>query len=154
MRGDEAGPATETDIGTDAGIERFVRSFEDCSFPRSAWTHERHLVMALWYLHKYPRDEATTRIREGIRRYNQSHGNLTGYHETITLAWVVVIADFLLARGDGSLGVSTLARLLIESCAAKDYLLRFYSKDVLLSEEARRRWLPPDRQVLRWIDPR
>jgi hypothetical protein len=147
MDGDEARPPSGTDTGADAEIESFLRSFEDCSFPRSAWTHEKHLIMALWYLRQCPRDEATRRIRDGIRRYNESHGNLTGYHETITLAWIGVIAGFL-ARRDRSLPISALARSLLESCGHKDHLLRFYSKDVLLSEEARRRWVPPDREPL------
>ena len=34
-------------------------------------------------------------MREGIRRFNLSHGNTTGYHETITLAWIAVISRFL-----------------------------------------------------------
>ena len=147
MHGDEAGPSAGPDAGSDADIERFVRSFEDCTFPRSAWTHERHIVMALWYLHRYPRDEATTRIRDGIRRYNESHGNLRGYHETITLAWVEVISRFL-TRGDGSPPVSALARSLLDACGHKNYLLKFYSKDMLLSEEARRQWVPPDREPI------
>jgi hypothetical protein len=41
------------------------------------------------------KEEATGRIRQGIRRLNLSHGNATGYHETISLAWVAVIARFL-----------------------------------------------------------
>ena len=35
---------------TDPEIESFIRAFEDCSLPKSEWTHARHLIMALWYL--------------------------------------------------------------------------------------------------------
>jgi hypothetical protein len=76
---------------TNAYIESFVHAFEDGSLSRSEWTHSRHLVMALWYLRRHNRDEATRLIRDGIRRYNERQRNLTGYHETITLAWVAVI---------------------------------------------------------------
>ena len=55
--------------------------------------------------------------------------------ETITLAWIEVISRFL-ARRDGSPPVSALARSLLDACGHKDYLLKFYSKDVLLSEVA------------------
>jgi hypothetical protein len=143
MHGVEAHPATAADRDGDARIEDFIRAFEDCSLPRSAWTHRQHLIMALYYLRRYPRDQATLRIRDGIRRYNESHGNTTGYHETITLAWVEVISRFL-AGSDRSRPVSSLARSLLDSCGHKDYLLKFYSKDALLSEEARRRLVPPD----------
>jgi hypothetical protein len=144
MHGEETRLFKAWDCGSEAEIEYFVRAFEDCSFPRSAWTHGMHLVMALYYLRRHPRDEATRRIRDGIRRYNESQGNLTGYHETITLAWIAVISRFLDCR-DRSLPVSILARSLLDSYGHKDYLLRFYSKDVLLSDVARHRWVPPDR---------
>jgi hypothetical protein len=134
-------------VTTDAEIEAFVRAFEDCSLPRSAWTHQKHLVMALWYLVQLPVGEATKKIRDGIQRYNHSKGNFTGYHETITVAWVSVIERFLAAR-DRTQSIARLARDLLESCGHKDYLLSFYSREVLLSDDARLRWVPPDRQPI------
>ena len=92
---------------------------------------------------RHPRDEATRLIRGGIRRYNERQGNPTGYHETITLAWVAVIGQFLSAR-DRTRPVSALAGELLAECGDRDYLLRFYSGERLLSDEARSRWVPPD----------
>ena len=34
----------------DPEIEWFISRFEDCTLPKSEWTHGKHLVMALWYL--------------------------------------------------------------------------------------------------------
>ena len=132
---------------TDAEIESLVRAFEDGSLPRSGWTHREHLTVALWYLRHHPREEATGRIREGIRRFNLSHGNTTGYHETITLAWVAVIARFLADR-DERQPLWRLVVGLLEQCGDKDYLLQFYSNNVLMSDEARRGWVPPDLRPL------
>jgi hypothetical protein len=128
---------------TDPYIESFIRTFQDGSLSRSEWTHFRHLVMALWYLRRYDRDEATRLIRDGIQRYNERQGNLTGYHETITLAWVAVIERFLAVRAL-DLPVSVLAGELLGQCGDKNYLLRFYSRERLLCDEARARWVPPD----------
>ena len=128
-------------------IDTLIRRFEDGSLPRSEWTHEKHIVMALWYMTRHPRDEATRRIREGIQRYNLSQGNLTGYHETITLAWIAVIARFL-AGCDRMAPFESLARDLLASCGHKDYLLTYYSRDRLLSDEARHHWLAPDLRPL------
>jgi hypothetical protein len=128
---------------TDAEIESFIRAFEDGSLPKSEWTHARHLIMALWYIKRHHRDEATRRIREGIKRYNESKGNLTGYHETITQAWIAVI-DWLLIVKDRTLPDSRLAQELLHECGDKDYLLRFYTKERLLSDEARSQWVDPD----------
>ncbi len=90
---------------TDSDIESFIRAFEDGSLPKSEWTHSNHLVMALWYLTRHDRDEAIRLIRTGIQRYNERKRNFTGYHETITLAWVAVIERFLGAHRPGCGGV-------------------------------------------------
>jgi hypothetical protein len=128
---------------TDPYIESFMRAFEDGSLSRSEWTHSRHLIMALWYLRRHNRDDATRLIRDGIQRYNERQGNLTGYHETITLAWVAAIERFLAVR-DLDVPVSVLAGELLGQCGDKDYLRRFYSRERLFTEEARHRWVPPD----------
>ena len=127
----------------DADIAAVVRSFEDCSLPRPEWTHANHLVVALWYvLHHTPAD-AVTLMRDGIYRYANVHGSRTGYHETITLAWVAVIERFLKMRGRDQ-PVSVLAARLLAECGDKEYLLRFYSRERLFSDEARVRWVAPD----------
>ena len=128
---------------TDAEIEAFIGSFEEGTLPRSEWTHQRHLVMALWYLRQHGREVAAGLIRDGIRRYNERQGNHTGYHETITLAWIAVIDRFLSQKRPGT-PVSALAAELLDECGARDYLLRFYSRERLFSDEARGRWLGPD----------
>src|SRR5262249_34029384 len=70
-------------------------------------------------------------------------GNTTGYHETVTLAWLAVVARFL-DRHDRGRPIQALAGALVGACGGKDYLSRFYSRDVLASDEARRRYVPPD----------
>jgi hypothetical protein len=103
--------------------------------------------MALWYIRREGRERATVLIRNGIRRYNKAHDNPNGYHETITLAWVAVIDKFLRAQdADTSLGV--LAEKLLEQCGDKNYLLQFYSRDRLFSDEARRQGMTPDLAVI------
>ena len=104
--------------------------------------------MALWYIRRHHRDEATRLIRDGIQRYNQTQGNHTGYHETITKAWITVIEDFLSKR-NRKLPDSVLAGELLHECGDKDYLLWFYTKERLLPDEARRRWVDPD---LAWLE--
>lgn len=128
-------------------IEALVRAFEECTLPHAAWTHREHLTVALWYLRRHPRDEATQRMRDGILRFNGHYGRLAGYHETITLAWIAVIAGFLAEHDEGQ-SIADLTNDLIKGCGDKDYLLRHYSRDVLLSDAARRAWAPPDRLAL------
>jgi hypothetical protein len=132
---------------TDEEIERFIRLFEETSLPRSEWTHGKHLIVALVYLVRHRRDAATERIRQGIQRLNHRYGNFGGYHETITLAWIAVVSRFLGRRPPGE-SLTILSHELREECEVKDYLLRFYSMEVLMSDEARRSWVPPDRSPI------
>jgi hypothetical protein len=126
-----------------------VRAFEDCTLPSAAWTHAAHLSVAFWYLLSWPHDEATRRIRCGIQRYNATHNKGLAYHETITLAWIKVIERFL-DEHDRRLPAADLLDRLLDRCSDKNYLLRFYSRERLLSAEARAVWLPPDVAELCW----
>jgi transcriptional regulator GlxA family with amidase domain len=66
-------------------------------------------------------------------------------HGTITVAWIVVAGRFLDDRGgDGSTSES--ARELPAACGDCEFLLRFYSRRALMSDETRRRWIAPGRQ--------
>jgi hypothetical protein len=132
---------------TDDDIGSLLARFEDGTLPRAEWTHGAHLIVALWYLRRHGRDEATNRIRDGIRRYNERQGNHTGYHETITLAWVAVVDRFL-DRRDREAPIASLAAELLDRCGRVDYLLQFYSRDRLFSAEARAGWLAPDLEAI------
>jgi hypothetical protein len=129
-------------------LEDLGLRFEACAIPAREWTHAAHLVVGLWHVHRYGADEAIVRLRHGIRRLNESHGAVNsvtgGYHETITAVYVQLLAQFLAASGsDMSLEMRAIA-LLASPLAAKDALLRFYSRERLMSTEARASWIAPD----------
>jgi hypothetical protein len=77
-------------------------------------------------------------VRNGIQVFAKHH-NLSGlYHETITTAWVHLLAthretsfaEFLRANG---------------SRLNSDLLHRFWTPETLASPQARGSWIPPDR---------
>lgn len=136
-------PVAQETVRSDAEITELVQAFESCTLPRAEWKHAAHLTVALWYLRRLPRAEATDRLRRGIQRYNACQGNGVGYHETITLAWIAVVTRFL-ADCDFGQSQAALTLGLLERCGDKLYLQRFYSRGVLMSDEARRTWVPPD----------
>ena len=132
-------------------VLRLVREFEACSLPRARWTHHAHLVVALWYSMRHEEAEATALIREGIKRYNESCGIKTtktgGYHETITIFYSRMIGKFLLnARPDCTLMM--LVNSLINLLGDKNLPLEYYSRERLMSWEARTAWLEPDLKAL------
>ena len=92
-------------------------------------------------------------LRDGIKRLNVSLGGAntpsSGYHETITAAYVTLIAAFLDAcPPDLPLG-GRVDRLLASPLAGRDILFSFYSRERLLSTDARARWVEPDLGPLR-----
>lgn len=127
----------------DIAIEDLVHGFEATTLDKSSWTHAAHVRTALFYVMRHGADEAAVRMREGIKRYNAAVGGPpTAYHETITLAWIAVVASFVAARPGRT--HADLAREIVIACADKHHLLEYYTRDVLMSDEARARWVPPD----------
>ena len=128
-------------------IRSFIRAFEECTLPRSKWTHPAHLTVATWYLMERSEIEATTRIRNGILRYNASQGIKTtatsGYHETITLFWTRLVAKYL-SMADSGKSTVELANGVISAFGNKEIPFEYYTRDRLLSLEARMRWVEPD----------
>lgn len=129
-------------------IPGLIAAFENCTLPKASWTHLAHLTVAHHYLWHHSRGEATRRMRNGIQRYNLSQGNPTAYHETITLAWITILARELRQRRMTPLqdsGEADSMRELASVCADQDHLLKYYTPERLMSEEARARWISPDR---------
>jgi hypothetical protein len=133
-----------------------VEAFLSATLPRAEWTHEAHLRVGAWHVHHHGADGALPLLRERIRRLNDSHGTVnsatSGYHETITAAYARLIADFLAADPTADLE-ARVAALLASPLAERAALFRFWSRERLLSPEARAAWLPPDLAPLRWPAP-
>ncbi len=128
-------------------IKAIIRGFKSCALPREKWTHAAHLTVALWYLFHYSGEQASSLIRNGIKRYNASKGVETtptgGYHETITLFWTWAVGKYLLVDSAGG-SLLDIFNAMLERLADKNYPLRYYSRDRLMSWEARISWVEPD----------
>ena len=137
--------------------DRVAATFCGCTLLKAEWTHEAHLRVGAWHVHHHGADAALPLLRERIRRLNDRHGTVnsatSGYHETITAAYARLIADFLAAAGEGSELEAGVAALLASPLADRAALFRFWSRERLLSPEARAAWLPPDLAELRWPAP-
>jgi hypothetical protein len=124
--------------------EEFLRAFEECRIPKAFWTHEAHVRMAWLYLRLKPLEEVIPLVRERIHRYNASLGNTSGYHETVTLAYLALI-DHRLDRGTDEQTFRGFAGrhpdLLDRKLSA---LLGHDSRDLLFSTQAVERFVEPD----------
>jgi hypothetical protein len=133
---------------TDAAIEELARRFAAAAIPRPEWTHEAHLVMGAWHVHTLGAAKALEALRARIRRLNESNGvantETDGYHETITRAYVAIIGDHLARSGPERSLAARVAELLAGPLAARDALLRHYSRARLFTPAARLGWVEPD----------
>lgn len=128
-------------------VENLVRAFDDCTLPKPAWTHQAHLTVALWYLVHYSGREATTRVRNGIKRFNAAKGVKTtptgGYHETMTMFWICTVSRYLMFA-DADCSFMELVNGMLERCGDKKLPFEYYSRDLLMSARARASWVEPD----------
>jgi hypothetical protein len=83
--------------------EEFLRHFEACTLPYVHWTHRAHLRVAYLYVTRFGLEGAIPKVTAGIRAYNQSQGIADtptgGYHETMTVAWLHLVAAMLAEYG-------------------------------------------------------
>jgi hypothetical protein len=137
-------------------LDDLVSKFIACRLPREEWTHLAHLRVGAWHVYHEGRDAALALLRARIRGLNAHHGTpnsgTSGYHETITVAYVHLI-DELLAEFPEATPLPTRVDVLASGpLADKDLLLGFWSRALLFSERARSVWVPPDRAPLRLPD--
>jgi hypothetical protein len=135
-------------ITDDADVDALAARFAAAAIPATQWTHHAHMIVGVWHVVRYGPDAALDHMRAGIRRLNAAHGTIDsdtrGYHETITRAYVRLLAAFVAARPAGEPVAAMIAALLAGPLAARDVLARHYSRERLLSVDARRGWMEPD----------
>ncbi len=144
--------------------DEFLCAFERCSIARKDWTHEAHVRMAWLYVTRTPADgEVFDRVRGGIKKLNsvfvrrqqvlcrglptkpKDPRGLDGYHETITVAFVTVIAARVRAGEDFPAFRDRNPDLFDRKLSA---LLRYYSPERLFSPPAKAEFLEPDLEPL------
>jgi hypothetical protein len=136
---------------SDTEIERIGRGLLDRSLPKPEWTHAAHFAAAVWLLSDDQID-ALDVMPGAIRAYNESTGvantDTSGYHETITRASLHA-ARYVIQRSPPHAAMHTLANaILAGEFGRSDWLLAYWSRPLLFSPEARRRWIDPDIKAL------
>ena len=137
---------------SDAAVERVGEGLLSRTLPRAEWTHEAHLAATMYLLLRHPEIDVDAELPRLICRYNVSVGGVNsdteGYHETITQVFLHGVRLFL-AEADRSDPLHELVNeLLLSPIGRRDWPLRFYSRDRLLSVAARREYISPDRAAL------
>ncbi|QQS33621.1 MAG: hypothetical protein IPM50_03285 [Acidobacteriota bacterium] len=133
-------------FNTEEEIRELAEKFEAAAIARNAWKHAEHLAVALVYVEDLGETAAVGRMRSGILNLLENGFGLDltkemPYHETLTVFWIKTVAEFNAANE----GLSLLekANELIKT-HDKDLPLRFYTRELLFSDAARAKFLPPD----------
>ncbi len=137
---------------SEAEILRIGEGLMAASLPKDEWTHGAHFAAALWLMRYRPDLEPASAMPGLIRAFNEAVGTMnsdsSGYHQTITLA------SLRAARGvfdsfPADVPVFRIVNALMgTNFANPNWLLEYWSRDRLMSVEARRAWLEPDLKAL------
>lgn len=126
--------------------EEHLRRFEDHSLPKEEWTHRAHLKVAYLYLNLFSKPEALERLRAGILAYNAAQGiqdtPTGGYHETLTQIWLQLVSTALCQFGPADTA-DAFFDAQTQLCDKRTPQL-FYSRDRLMSPEAKHSFVAPD----------
>ena len=130
-------------FASDAEIVAIGHRLVDRTLPKINWTHAAHFAAALWLIET---GRGST-VPAMIRAYNESVGvantDTSGYHETITQASMRAANAFRIARKHLPL-FEVCNELMMSDLGRSDWLLIYWSREVLFSFEARKRWVEPD----------
>ena len=135
-------------FSSDADIEHVGERFLTRTLAKEEWTHEAHLATTLWLLLRRPDIDVDKQLPDLIRGYNESVGGVNddtqGYHETITRVFLDGVRLFLSEAKREEPLHELVNELLLSPMGRRDWPLRFYSRNRLLSAEARRNFIAPD----------
>lgn len=132
--------ATEVKPISDA---EFVKQFENQTLNPDYFSHLGHLRLAWLYLQRYDLETAITTISTGLQTYAESLEVYDKFHVTITDAIMRIISK----RIEGMEEKTWQLFLEVNSDLVDDalsVLYQYFSKDRLLSDEARLSLIKPD----------
>jgi hypothetical protein len=121
--------------------ETLVARFENGSLDPHGFGHREHLRLAYAVLRRQPVLIALRTLCTGLRRLASDHGLPERYHETMTIAYALVLVDRMRpgTTRDFEEFIAANADLL-----ERNVLDRFYSRANLLERRARDHFVLPD----------
>lgn len=121
-----------------------IEQFEQGEIEAGSFGHEAHVYLAWLYLDRYPAATAAARYTTALRDLTVKLGVPEKYHDTITRFFLLLIDK----RRDDT-GCWERFRAVNDDLFSRgqDILNRFYTRELLASDEARQQYLPPDKLV-------
>lgn len=129
---------------TDAEILTLVDRLERCLLGKEEFHHRDHLAVAVVYLYASDLETAMDRMRASLKRFAAHHGVTGLYHETLTRFWLRQV-EMRLDRGEC---LEQSVSKVQEQLSDKNLAFAYYSRERINSQEAREKWVEPDRREL------
>lgn len=130
---------------TEDDILKIVCAFENGTIERSEWRHAEHLTVATYYAFHYDFETALEKMRGGIfnllKAFEIDLSKEMPYHETLTVFWMRTVFD----AKENLTSLVEFANRIIEIGADKDLPLKYYSREILFSDRARKIFIEPDK---------
>lgn len=125
-----------------SGADLLAR-FVDTTLPADQFHHEQHVHVAWLFVREHGMPEALREFTTAIKRFAVAKGAHGLYHETITWAFLLLIAERQ-ARTNAATWEEFAAAHPDLLVWKPSILTRYYSKELLASDLARRTFLMPD----------
>jgi hypothetical protein len=124
--------------------QELLAGFEAATLPDDAFRHEQHVHVAWLFLRRYGMPGALTEFPRALKRFAAAKGKPRLYHETITWAFLLVVAERQARCPADSWRAfaGANADLLQWKPSVLD---QYYEPETLTSELARRVFVMPDR---------
>ena len=121
-----------------------LQGFVDTTLPADQFHHEQHVEVAWLFVRDYGMPAALGEFATAIKRFADAKGAAGIYHETITWAFLLLIAERQ-AKCEAACWADFAAANADLLTWKPSILERYYSKELLASGLARRTFLMPDR---------
>jgi hypothetical protein len=124
-------------------VPELLDKFVDTTLPSDQFHHQQHVQVAWLFVRKFGMPRALSEFTRALKRFADAKGATGLYHETITWAFLLLIADRQAQCAAATWEAFAQANpdLLVWKPSILD---RYYSKELLSSELARRTFLMPD----------
>ncbi|MBI4851193.1 MAG: hypothetical protein HY819_05145 [Acidobacteria bacterium] len=130
-----------------SSIDKLVKDFELAILSPETFHHQEHVKVAWWYLQHYSLVESIAKFSQALRNFASSLGKENLYHETITLAYILLINERLYKSGK-LLSWEEFADANQDLLDKENNVLnKYYNQSTLESDLAREVFLLPDKPL-------
>lgn len=128
--------------------KEFLRSFRDGTIAPSEFNHELHVRLGFIHMLEDSLEKGIASFKEDLKTFVENAGAESKYHETITVALLLIIRDRINQHAE-PIHWATFRRVhsdVVET--ASELLAQHYRPDTLFSDSARNTVIEPDLQPL------